>query len=45
MSAMKEEVYGEAIIDITKPESLVSYPAMIKVRQPTNISSSRRSDT
>jgi len=39
MSAMKEEVYGEAIIDIVKPETLVSDPAIIKVLQPTNVSS------
>lgn len=31
MSAMKEEVYGEAIIDIVKPETLVSDPVVIKV--------------
>lgn len=31
MSAMKEEVYGEAIIDIAKPEALVSDPVIIKV--------------
>ncbi|KAF9646710.1 protein arginine N-methyltransferase [Thelephora ganbajun] len=30
MSAMKEEVYGEAIIDIVKPETLVSDPVIIK---------------
>jgi hypothetical protein len=33
MSAMKEEVYGEAIVDIVKPESLVSDPVIIKVRE------------
>ena len=32
MSAMKEEVYGEAIVDIVKPETLVSEPVIIKVR-------------
>ena len=39
MSAMKEEVYGEAIVDIVKPEKLVSDPVIIKVRQPTKTSS------
>jgi len=39
MSAMKEEVHGEAIIDIINPETLVSDPAIIKARQPTNLSS------
>lgn len=38
MSAMKEEVYGEAIIDIAKAETLVSDPVMIKVRQPALLS-------
>ena len=38
MSAMKEEVYGEAIVDIVRPETLVSVPVMIKVRRSTNIS-------
>lgn len=33
MSAMKEEVYGEAIVDIVKPETLVSDPVIIKVRE------------
>ena len=32
MSAMMEEVYEEAIIDIVKPETLISYPVIIKVR-------------
>lgn len=32
MSAMKAEVHGEAIIDIVKPETLVSDPVIIKVR-------------
>ena len=31
MSAMKGEVYGEAIIDIVKPESVISEPVIIKV--------------
>ena len=31
MSAMKEEVYGEAVIDVVKPGTLVSDPAIIKV--------------
>jgi len=31
MSAMKEEVYGEAIIDVVKPESVISTPVVIKV--------------
>ena len=39
MSAMKEEVYGEAIVDIVKPEKLVSDPVIIKVRQPAKASS------
>jgi len=30
MSAMKEEVHGEAIIDTVKPETLVSDPTIIK---------------
>jgi len=30
MSAMKAEVYGEAIVDIVKPETLVSDPVIIK---------------
>lgn len=33
MSAMKEEVYGEAIVDVVRPETLVSNPVMIKVRE------------
>ena len=33
MSAMKEEVYGEAIVDIVRPETLVSDPVIIKVRE------------
>jgi hypothetical protein len=33
MSAMKEEVYGEAIVDIVKPGTLVSDPVIIKVRE------------
>ena len=37
MSAMKEEVYGEAIIDIVKPETLVSDPIIIKVCESKNI--------
>lgn len=37
MSAMKEEVYGEAIIDIVKSETLVSDPVIIKVREPKYI--------
>ena len=32
MSAMKEGVYGEAIIDVVKSESSVSEPVIIKVR-------------
>lgn len=32
MSAMKKEAYSEAIVDIVKPETLVSDPVMIKVR-------------
>lgn len=39
MSAMKEEVYGEAIIDVVKPETLVSDPVIIKVRQSIKVSS------
>jgi hypothetical protein len=39
MSAMKEEVYGEAIIDTVKPETLVSDPVIIKVRESTKVSS------
>ena len=31
MSAMKGEVYGEAIVDTVKPETLVSDPLIIKV--------------
>jgi len=30
MSPMKEEAYGEAIVDIVKPETLVSDPVMIR---------------
>ena len=37
MSAMKEEVYGEAIIDIVKPETLVSDPVIIKVCESKDI--------
>ena len=33
MSAMKEEVYGEAIVDVVKPGTLVSEPVIIKVRR------------
>lgn len=33
MSAMKEEGYVEAIQDIVKPETLVSDPVIIKVRE------------
>ena len=33
MSAMKEEVYGEAIIDTVKSETLVSDPVIIKVSE------------
>ena len=33
MSAMKAEVYGEAIIDIVKPETVISDPVIIKVRE------------
>jgi len=39
MSAMKEGVYGEAIVDIVKPEKLVSDPVIIKVRQSIQTSS------
>lgn len=39
MSAMKEEVYGEAIVDTVKPETLVSDPVIIKVCQSTKIPS------
>ena len=39
MSAMKEEVYGEAIIDIVKPETLVSDPVIIKVCRTVKTSS------
>jgi len=31
MSAMKAEVYGEAIIDVVKPETVISDPVIIKV--------------
>jgi hypothetical protein len=37
MSAMKAEVFGEAIIDIVRPETLVSDPVMIKVRRMARI--------
>lgn len=33
MSVMKEEVYGEAIVDVVKPGTLVSEPVIIKVRR------------
>jgi hypothetical protein len=33
MSAMGEGVYGEAIVDIVKSETLVSDPVIIKVRE------------
>ena len=39
MSAMKQEVYGDAIIDTVKPETLVSDPAIIKVCESTKRSS------
>jgi len=37
MSAMKAEVYGEAIIDIVKPETVISDPVIIKVRESTKV--------
>jgi len=39
MSAMKAEAYGEAIIDIVKPETVISDPVIIKVRGSTKASS------
>jgi hypothetical protein len=33
MSAMGEGVYGEAIVDIVRSETLVSDPVIIKVRE------------
>ena len=37
MSAMKGEVYGEAIIDIAKPETVISNPVIIKVCESTKL--------
>ena len=37
MSAMKAEVYGEAIIDIVNPETVISDPVIIKVRESTKL--------
>lgn len=39
MSAMKEEVYGEAIIDVVNPQTLVSDPAIIKACESPKVSS------
>lgn len=37
MSAMKAEAYAEAIVDTVRPETLVSDPVIIKVREKKDV--------